>query len=243
MHMTHITINFVEEEKLREDLKFANEEVVEMTQQLASARKEIGKKERTIAILQKDLGSRSEHDIIDDESHMLRVNELENEVSEKIALISELQEKLREIRDNCDELKAENERMRHKNIAHKRSMQKSFSVPNTRNSSAKRRYQCTKKYKDILIIITITNRPLSGSHFHRRSIPSNPRVPTTMDLDLAVPQNHPVLQEEGQGEGEDEVDFTLPHLPAVHENLPQDDLLESGDDTTDTEDDFLAKSC
>ena len=124
---------------MREDLKFANEDVAEMTQQLSTARKEIGKKERTIAMLQKDLGSRSDHDIIDDESHVHRVNELENEVSEKDVLISELQDKLRETLDNCDELKAENERMRHKNIAQKRSMQKSYSMPNTRNTSAKRR--------------------------------------------------------------------------------------------------------
>lgn len=120
-------------------MKFANEDITEMTQQLASARKDIATKNRTIAMLQKDLGSRSEHDIFDDESHMHRVNELETEVSEKIALVSELQDKLREIQDDCDELKAGNERMRQKNIAQKRSMQKSYSLPNTRNTSAKKR--------------------------------------------------------------------------------------------------------
>lgn len=128
---------------MREDLKFANEDVAEMTQQLTSARKEIGTKDRTIAMLQKDLGSRSEHDIFDDESHMQRVNELEAEVTEKVALVSELQDKLREIQDDCDELKAENERVRQKNIAQKRSMQKSYSLPNTRNTSAKKRYLST----------------------------------------------------------------------------------------------------
>lgn len=137
---------FVEEEKLREDLKFANEDIAEVTQQLAAARKEMGKKDRTIAMLQKDLGSRSEHDIIDDESHMHRMNELENEVSDKIALISELQDKLRETQDKCDELKAENERMRQKNIAQKRSMQKSYSLPNTRSTSAKRRFVVEVQY-------------------------------------------------------------------------------------------------
>lgn len=125
---------------MREDLKFANEDVDEMTQQLTTARKEIGVKDRTIAMLQKDLGSRSEHDIFDDESHTQRVNELETALAEKVALVSELQDKLREVQDDCDELKAENERMKQKNIAQKKSMQKSHSVPNTRNTSARKRY-------------------------------------------------------------------------------------------------------
>jgi peptidoglycan hydrolase CwlO-like protein len=135
-----MVLMFLEEEKLRQDLKFASEDFLEVTQQLSSLRKEMGKKDRTIAMLQKDLGSRSDHDIIDDVSHVHRVNELENSVSEKTAVISDLQDKLREAHDKCDELKAENERMRQKNIAQKRSMQKSYSLPNTRTSSAKRRY-------------------------------------------------------------------------------------------------------
>lgn len=140
LHLRNIiVVILIEEEKLREDLKFANEDVIDMTHHLSLARKEVGKKDRTIAMLQSNLGSRSEHDIVDDESYMHRVNELENEVSEKIALISELQDKLRETQDTCDELKAENERMKQKNMAQKRSMQKSSSLPSTRNTSAKRR--------------------------------------------------------------------------------------------------------
>lgn len=61
-----------------------------------------------------------------------------------------------------------------------------------------------------------------------------------MDLDLAVQQNHPVLQEEGQEE--EEVD-AVP-LPAVQEDLPETDTNppKSDEDTTDTEDDVFAKS-
>ena len=124
---------------MRENFKFAHDDVEKVTQQLTMARKEIVKKDRTIAMLQRDLGSRSEHDIIDDETHGHRVNELETEVTEKIALISELQDKLREMQDMCDELKATNERMKHKNLAQKRSMQKSYSLPNTRSTSARKR--------------------------------------------------------------------------------------------------------
>lgn len=63
----------------------------------------------------------------------------------------------------------------------------------------------------------------------------NPRVPTSMDLDLAVQQNHPVLREEGQEE--EEVDTLLP-LPSVQEDLPQ----ESDEDSSDTEEDVFAQS-
>lgn len=101
-----------------------------MTHQLLMARKDLGKKDRTIAMLQKELGNRSEHDIIYDESHPHRVVELENELSEKGELIDDLQDKLRAIQDNYDELKAENERMKQKNLSQKRSMQKSQSLPN-----------------------------------------------------------------------------------------------------------------
>lgn len=233
----------VEEEKLREDLKFANEDAAEMTRQLSAARKEIGKKERTIAMLQKDLGSRSEHDIIDDESHVHRVNELEDEVSTKDALISELQVKLRETLDNCDELKAENERMRQKNIAQKRSMQKSYSLPNTRSTSAKKRLVVGANNSSPHKEMHFRSRPLSGTRYHQRSMPLNPRVPTSMDLDLAVQkQDHPVLQEEVQEEDGEEVDF-VPQLPFEAEVQPfEENLLESDEDSTDAEEDFFAKS-
>lgn len=118
-----------EEEKLREDLKFALEDANEVTQQLSQARKELNKKDRMITMLQKDLGSRSEHDIIDDESQMKLLVDLENELSEKKVCIDELQDKMREVQDKCDELKAENERIRQKNMAQKRSLLKSQSLP------------------------------------------------------------------------------------------------------------------
>lgn len=131
-------LHVLEEEKLREKVKYAQDDVNEVTQQLIVARKEIGKKDRTIAALQRDLGSRSEHDIIDDESHMYRVGELENVLTEKNACINELQDKLRAIQDTCDELKAENERMKQKNTAQRRSLQKSAN-PSRSNSASKKR--------------------------------------------------------------------------------------------------------
>lgn len=70
-----------------------------------------------------------------------------------------------------------------------------------------------------------------------------------MDLDLAVQkQNHPVLQEEGQEEEEDEVDFVPPHLSSVQEHLPEseaqplEETPESNEESTDTEEDVFAKS-
>ena len=97
------------------------------------------------------------------------------------------------------------------------------------------------------------NRPLSGSHYHKRSMPLHPRVPTSMDLDLAVQrENHPVLREEEEREEYDYDDnFMLPHLPAAvpekeeEEDEPVETMTpeESGEDITESEDDdAFAKS-
>lgn len=141
-----IMYNILEEEKLREDLKYAQDDVNDLSQQLLLVQKELGKKDRTIAVLQRDLGNRSEHDLIGDETQLHHLEKLENELSERNVFVSELQDKLRATQDNCDELKAENERMKQKNLAQKRAMQKSHSLPNTsRNlvmSSKKRYYIC-----------------------------------------------------------------------------------------------------
>lgn len=129
-----------EEEKLRQELRYAQDDTEDITEQLNLARKELIKKDKTIASLKKDLGSRSDHDMLDDGSQVSRIGELEIELSEKNELITELQEKLREIQDSCDELKAENEKMKQKYVSQKRSMQKSksFAGP-SRTSSAKKR--------------------------------------------------------------------------------------------------------
>lgn len=109
--------------------------------ELDLARKEISIRDRTIATLQKDLGSRSEHDLSEDECYLNRVHELENDASEKAAVINELQEQLRAFQDNCDELKAENERLNQKNVAQKRALQKSkssSSLPRTSSMGSRR---------------------------------------------------------------------------------------------------------
>ena len=123
---------------MREKLKYANEDVSEISQQLAAAHKEIVAKDKTITMLQRDLGSRSSNDIIDDESHMHQLNDLETELSEKSDLLGELQDKLRVYQDTCDELKAENERLKQKWMAQKRTMQKSHSIPSSGMVSKKR---------------------------------------------------------------------------------------------------------
>lgn len=109
---------------MREKLKYANEDISEISQQLATAHREIAVKDKTIAMLQRDLGSRSSNDIIDDESHMHHLNDLETKLSEKTDLLNELQDKLRVHQDTCDELKAENEKLKQKLMDQKRTMQK-----------------------------------------------------------------------------------------------------------------------
>lgn len=86
-------------------------------------------------------------------------------------------------------------------------------------------------------------RPLSGSHFHRRSMPLNPRVPTSMDLDLAVQRkNHPILYEE-QEEVEEEVDYSLPVVAADVTTTEEDDTpLESEESSDSIDDDDFTKS-
>ncbi len=130
-HFKPPSINYliIEEERLRQELKYAQEDAENAMHQLTAVRTELSQKERTIAMLQKDLGSRSDNDLFDDGSHVSRLNEMENEISEKNVFISELQDKLRETQDTCDELKADNERMKQKNLSQKRAMQKSVSLP------------------------------------------------------------------------------------------------------------------
>lgn len=95
------------------------------------------------------------------------------------------------------------------------------------------------------------NRPLSGSHFHRRSKVANSNVSTSMDLDLAVhKENHPVLMEEDSEEGQDEPD--LAHQPSITDSEELeinedgcdtlDEELSGSDDTMDSDDSF-SKSC
>ena len=95
------------------------------------------------------------------------------------------------------------------------------------------------------------NRPLSGSHFRRRSMPLHPRIPTSVDLDLAVQRkNHPILIEETE-DGEEEVDFMLPHLPPLPDSEEKSSESEpdvheenssESEESTDMEEDDFAKS-
>lgn len=123
-------------------MKYAIDDSTKLSRQLSSAGRELTKRDKTIEMLQRDLGSRSEHDFIVDESQMSQMTELESRLTEKNVLISQLQDKLREIQDNCDELKADNEKMKQKHIAIKRTMQKSKSLTSAPNSStaSKKRY-------------------------------------------------------------------------------------------------------
>lgn len=72
-------------------------------------------------------------------------------------------------------------------------------------------------------------------------MPLNPRIPTSMDLDLAVQQkNHPVLLEEQ--EEVEEVDFMLPLVPNVEVDPCDGTPTESDDSTDSAEDDFCKSS-
>lgn len=86
-------------------------------------------------------------------------------------------------------------------------------------------------------------------------MPLHPPVPTSMDLDLAVhKKDHPVLMEVDQEEFEEEDEEVFPHLPPGNDSTNDtsgDDIdgdpyeekpPESGEQSTDTEEDDFAKS-
>ncbi len=109
-----------EEEDIRHELKYACEEKTAFMEQLHAAQKKINKQEKIIEGLQKELGSRSENDLIVDEDQLSHFSYLEAQLAEKKVIIIELQDKYREINDSFDELKADHEKMKQKYYAMKR---------------------------------------------------------------------------------------------------------------------------
>lgn len=117
-------IALTEEERLRADLKLAQDENDQIIKQLGKAHSDLSKKENMISMLQRDLESRSDYDLIDD-GH--QHSEMENELTDKGTLINELQENLREMQDRFDLLTADNEKMKQKYLSAKRDNQRKRS--------------------------------------------------------------------------------------------------------------------
>lgn len=84
-------------------------------------------------MFQKDFEGLSEHDLIERESQM---TELEFQLMDKNALIIELQDELRDTQDICDELKADNEKMKR---TKKRAMQESKRMASVFTATSKKR--------------------------------------------------------------------------------------------------------
>ncbi len=113
-----------EEERLRVDLKLAQDENDQVIRELDNAHKELSKKESIISMLTRDLESRSDYDLTDDEHQHSRMSELENELTMRVTLTNELQEKLREVQDRFDLITADNEKMKQKYLTAKRDLQR-----------------------------------------------------------------------------------------------------------------------
>ena len=103
-----------------------------MTNELSKAHSELNEKQGLITALQRDLESRSELDFVDDEHQLSHLHELENEISDKGAFITELQEKLRETQDRFDLLTADNEKLKQKYLSAKRDFQRRKSSARSR---------------------------------------------------------------------------------------------------------------
>ncbi len=128
------------EEKLREDLKYSQEDVTDMTNRLSQAHKEISQKERKISLLQRDLSVRSDLGYSDDiDGHLSRISELEEEVSERTTQNAELIDRTRGLQDRVDLLTAENEEWRQKYMSQKRRMQRRRSSGSFKHPDHKQR--------------------------------------------------------------------------------------------------------
>lgn len=112
------------EAKLRYDLKLAEEEVSLITNALNKVYNELNGKNIIIAALQRDLDSRSDFNLEGEEHQMSHMNELENAITGKDSFISELQEKIRESKDQFDLLTADNEKLKQKYLTSRREFQR-----------------------------------------------------------------------------------------------------------------------
>ena len=176
-----------------------------MTSELQKANRALDQKDRTIQMLQRDLGYRSELDVAEDGTHSSRVRELEDEVAERTELVNNLREVMTEMQDKYDLLVAENEKLKQKYLSQKRSMLRRSSPNDV--TEVKKRYlsECFCLYHQFDFSHYICRhstgdrpaRPLSGSHL-RRSHSNKPRLPPiSYKLDLATEgSHHQILWEE-----------------------------------------------
>ena len=150
----------VEEEKLRADFKYAQDQVQEVTERLSYVHRELSQKDRIIQSLHKDLSIRSDQGYVDDiETQLSRISELEYEISERTVQNQELAEKTRELQDRVDLLIADNEEWKQKYTAQKRKLQRRRSSGSLKQSD----HQTTSRRR----------RLSSGAE--RQSIPQRPR--------------------------------------------------------------------
>ena len=108
---------------MRADLKLAHEEIALNTHDLSKAHNELSKKDSLISLLQRDIESRSDHDLMAEDQHT-RIQDLETDLAQKGAIIKDLEEKLRETQDRFDLLYADNEKMKQKYLTAKRDIQR-----------------------------------------------------------------------------------------------------------------------
>ena len=154
-----------EEEKLREDLKYAEKEASDVTERLSQANAELDQKDRFIDGLQKDLKLRqSEQGSMEDMSQVSRLKDLQRECSERAAHVQELQVSIREHQDRMDELVAEGEEWKQKYTAQKRKLQRKRSFGSKQQStSRKHRRHPSKEEKSLRKIAASTDEDASQS--------------------------------------------------------------------------------
>jgi len=151
----------IDEEDLRYELKYVREGRDSLEEQLHSTQRILNSREKTIEALQRDLGSRSDNDLVVDETTASHLAELEKELEDKSTFITELQDKHRETCDDYDELKADHEKMRQKYYDLKRRnyrKSKSQSIGSSgAGQQARQRYPIkTNDWRDITMFLVCT---------------------------------------------------------------------------------------
>ncbi len=119
----------LENEALKEDLRYYQSDNEKLVEHLDQLRNEIGQKDHKISILQDRLGipleSMSESDL---ELHTSRIQELESNLQDYVEINEDLQKQKTEMQDRIDELTIQCEKMNQKYMEEKRKRQRRAST-------------------------------------------------------------------------------------------------------------------
>ena len=247
-----------EEERLRDDLKYAQEEVTDISNRLTQAHRELAKKDRTIDSLQRDLSIHSEFGYGGDINMQLsRISELENELSERASQNQELLERTRELSDRVDVLSAENEDWRQKYISQKRRMQRRRSSGSMKHSDHQKQHRRRRRHSSDESSKSGGRPHSAGSRRTQQAVVTSPPRPFSAGvrrpMGSIAPMSSDLEEEPSDSEDQDVFDLDSPSSPLplglAEVQEVQVQYQEGGDSegsiselSTNSSDDFFSKS-